>query len=208
MIKKSQAKFILYFVITFILLFAMLYSAGLVPGSISSDNGDSFRVLWDEAQQKAINKQLNQVAVPVKNPTRVVIDNIGVDVSVSNPNTTDVKTLDEYLLKGAVHYPGSGSIGLGNMFIFAHSAEAYVILHNQNLKAFNKLENLKKGDTVKVYGSSDIYVYVVSSVTLVDENKALVDFSNKKNMLTLSTCNTFGAKSDRYVVEADYVGQQ
>ena len=205
--KKSQAKFIIYFVSTFIVLFVLLYSAGLVPGAVKPDNSDSFRVLWDKAQKKAVDGQLGQGAV-ILNPTRIVIDKVGVDVSISNPSTTDIKTLDGYLLQGAVHYPGSGSIGLGNMFIFAHSAEAYVILNNQNLKAFNKIQNLKKGDIVKIYNSAKIYIYAVSAVALVDENKALVDFDNKKNMLTLSTCNTFGAKTDRYVVEADYVGLQ
>jgi sortase (surface protein transpeptidase) len=39
----------------------------------------------------------------------------------------------------------------------------------------------------------------------VDQTRALVEFDNNKNMLTLSTCNTFGAKSERYVVEADYL---
>jgi sortase (surface protein transpeptidase) len=38
----------------------------------------------------------------------------------------------------------------------------------------------------------------------VDQTRALVEF-NDKNMLTLSTCNTFGAKSERYVVEANYL---
>jgi len=206
--KKSQVKFIIYFVSTFIVLFVLLYSAGLVPGSIKSNDNDSLRVLWDKAQKGDVNSQPDQTAVVTENPTRIVISNIGVDVSVSNPNTTDIKTLDQYLLKGAVHYPGSGFLGLGNMFIFAHSAEAYVILNNKNLKAFDKLQNLKEGDTIEVYGSSKVHVYAVSSVSLVDENKALVEFDNQRNMLTLSTCNTFGAKSDRYVVEADYVGSK
>ena len=206
MVKKSQVKFILYFVIAFLVIFALLYSAGLVPQSIKGDEGDSLRVLWDKAQKTAVDKQVNQNIVAPESPTRIVIDKIGVDVSVSNPNTTNVYTLDDYLLKGAVHYPGSGLIGSGNMFIFAHSAEAYVILHNLNLKAFNKLENLSAGDIIKVYGASGIYLYKVTGVNLVNENKALVEFSDEKNMLTLSTCNTFGAKTDRYVVEADYVG--
>ena len=38
-----------------------------------------------------------------------------------------------------------------------------------------------------------------------DKNEALVEFSNDVNMLTLSTCNSFGRKDDRYVVEADLV---
>ena len=92
------------------------------------------------------------------------------------------------------------------MLIFAHSAEAYVILNNLNLKAFNKLEDLKSGDIIKVYGSAEIYEYRVKAVTLVDANQALVTLGGTKNTLTLSTCNTFGAKSERYVVEADFVG--
>jgi LPXTG-site transpeptidase (sortase) family protein len=203
--KKSQVKFIIYFVSTFMVLFVLLYSAGFVPSSIKSNNNDSLRVLWDKAQKNNDNSQGPDLVV-TENPTRIVINNIGVDVSVSNPNTTDIKTLDQYLLEGAVHYPGSGFLGLGNMFIFAHSAEAYVILNNKNLKAFDKLQTLKEGDTIEVYGSSGVYIYAVSSVSLVDENKALVEFDNQRNMLTLSTCNTFGAKSDRYVVEADYIG--
>jgi len=205
MLKKSQVKFIFYFGVVFIVSFLLLYSAGLVPESIKPNQGDSLRTLWDKAQQQAILNQRDQGVLLAENPSRIVIDKIGVDVSISNPNTTNVTTLDEYLKQGAVRYPGSGQLGIGNMFIFAHSAEAYVILNNMNLKAFNKLEDLNAGDIIKVYGASNVYRYMVTSVVLVNENKALVDFSKRKNMLTLSTCNTFGAKTDRYVVEADYI---
>ncbi len=187
------------------MLFALLYSIGLIPESIKPNQGDSLRTLWDKAQPKTADQPADQNAVAAENPTRIVIDKIGVDVSISNPNTTNVTTLDEYLKQGAVRYPGSGLLGSGNMFIFAHSAEAYVILHNMNLKAFNKLEDLKLGDMIKVYSATKVYQYMVSSVTLVNESQALVDFGNQKNMLTLSTCNTFGARTDRYVVTADYI---
>lgn len=206
MLKKSQVKFIIYFAIIFLVAFCLLYSLGFVPQSLKTEEGDSLSILWDKAQKKAIEDQLGRGAVSTENPTRIVIAKIGVDVSVSNPNTTDVKTLDNYLLQGAVHYPGSGMLGFGNMFIFAHSAEAFVILNNMNLKAFNHLEDLQAGDSISVYGSNKIYQYKVTSVSLVDKSKALVEFDNKKSRLTLSTCNTFGSASERYVVEADYVG--
>jgi LPXTG-site transpeptidase (sortase) family protein len=202
---KSQVKFALYFLGTFIVLFVLLYSAGLVPESIKTNQGDSFRVLWDKAQKRAIENQTNQGVALGENPTRIVIDKIGVDATVSNPNTTNVTTLDEYLKNGAVRYPSSGLLGMGNMYIFGHST-SIAIVHNQAYKTFNGLKDLKKGDSIKVYGASKIYKYIVTSVTLVDENKALVEFGNNKNMLTLSTCNTFGAKGERYVIEADYAG--
>ena len=91
------------------------------------------------------------------------------------------------------------------MFIFGHST-GIAVVHNQAYKTFNGLKDLERGDIIKVYGSSNIYEYKVLKVTLVDQNQALVEFENNKNMLTLSTCNTFGAKSERYVIEADYAG--
>jgi len=91
------------------------------------------------------------------------------------------------------------------MFIFGHST-GLTVVRNQAFKTFNGLRNLKSGDIIKVYSTTKIYKYQVSSVVLVDQNKALVELDNKKNMLTLSTCNTFGEKGERYVVTADYIG--
>jgi LPXTG-site transpeptidase (sortase) family protein len=202
MIKESQVKFLTYSAIIFVVVFVLLYSAGLVPETIKPDQGDSFRTLWDKAQGKAISDQTARTTG--ENPTRIVIDKIGVDVTISNPNTTNVTTLDEYLKQGAVRYPGSGLLGSGNMFLFAHSTGIKVV-NNQAYKAFNGLKNLTAGDIIKVYGKNKVYQYKVTSVVLVDQTRALVEFNNTNNMLTLSTCNTFGAKSERYVVEADFI---
>jgi LPXTG-site transpeptidase (sortase) family protein len=204
MLKKSQIKFVVYFAIIFILSFVLLYSAGLVPESIKQNQGDSLRTLWDKAQKEAVDNQLGQDNIIGENPTRIVIDKIGVDSTISNPNTTNVTTLDEYLKQGAVRYPGSGLLGFGNMFIFGHSTGIKVV-NNQAYKTFNGLKDLKSGDLIKIYSTTTVYKYMVRSVTLVDQNKALVEFGNNKNMLTLSTCNTFGDKGERYVVEADYI---
>lgn len=204
MLKKSQIKFAVYFVAVFAVLFSLLYSLGLVPGSIKLHEGDSFRTLWDKVQNKAISDQMNQVIVTAESPVRIVIAKIGVDSVISNPNSTDVATLDDYLKQGAVRYPGSGLLGFGNMFIFGHSTGIKVV-QNQAYKTFNGLKDLESGDIVKVYGATKIYDYQVTSVTLVDQDKALVKFDDEKNMLTLSTCNTFGQKAERYVVTADYL---
>jgi LPXTG-site transpeptidase (sortase) family protein len=206
MIKKSQMKFFLYFVVVFILFFILLYSAGLVPETMKKEEGDSLRTLWDKAQSEAINKQRQQGIIDntAIKPERIVIDKIGVDSVVANPNTDNVATLDEYLKQGAVRYPGSGTLGFGNMFIFAHSTGLRVV-NNQAYKTFNGLKDLKAGDIIKIYGNSKLYIYEVKLVKLVDEKEALVTFDLDQNRLTLSTCNTFGAKSERYVVEADYL---
>jgi LPXTG-site transpeptidase (sortase) family protein len=205
MLKKSQIKFIIYFVVIFLVTSALLYAVGFVPESLKNSEGDSLRVLWDKAQQRAIEDQVKKNVLVGENPTRIVIDKIGVNATIANPNTTNVVTLDDYLLEGAVRYPGSGYIGIGNMLIFGHST-GYKVVRNQAFKTFNGLKDLKNGDLIKITGTSKVYTYKVTSVTLVDKDKALVEFDNTKRMLTLSTCNTFGAKGERYVVEADFLG--
>ena len=142
-------------------------------------------------------------------PTRIVIEKIGVDVSIQNPQTRDPAELDKSLLKGVVHYPGSGGPeDNSNMFLFGHST-TFRVVSNPAYKAFNNLEKLNIGDRVEVFAGNSVYLYKVTSVVLVGTDTALVEFSRGKKMLTLTTCNTFGGKSkeERIVVEAVYVSK-
>ncbi len=135
-------------------------------------------------------------------PTHITIKKNGVDTPISNPVSDSVPVLDEYLKKGAVHYPGSGSLSGGNMFLFAHST-GFKVVQNQAYKAFNNLKDLKEGDLINITGEDGKnYLYKVSSVKLATDKDVLVRFDKTNRMLTLSTCNTFGQKSERYVVEA------
>jgi LPXTG-site transpeptidase (sortase) family protein len=137
-------------------------------------------------------------------PTRLVIPTISLDSAVNNPKSTNYETLDAALTKSPVRYPGSGLPGIGNMFIFGHST-GFSVVQNQAYKVFNKIKNVKVGATVTVYSKSATYEYRVTSVRLVDKSIARVDFNTTKNMLTLSTCNSFGSDEDRYVLEADLI---
>jgi LPXTG-site transpeptidase (sortase) family protein len=136
-------------------------------------------------------------------PDRVVIPKIGVNTVVNKPNSRTINALDSALNTGAVHYPGSGSIESGNMFIFGHST-GFQVVQNQAYKAFNDLDKLNRGDEISVYANGVEYVYIVRTVSLVDENSAEVRFDQGGRTLTISTCNSFGAKQDRFVVEADF----
>jgi LPXTG-site transpeptidase (sortase) family protein len=133
----------------------------------------------------------------------VVIEKVGVDTIVGQPNTRDVSILDQHLTRGAVHYPGSGTVEQGNIFIFGHSTGIQVV-QNQAYKTFNGIEKLQNGDEIRVEAEGQIYIYKVTSVKLFNEDDALITFDNSKRLLTLSTCNTFGAKQERWVVEAEF----
>ena len=135
-------------------------------------------------------------------PVRIVIPKAGVDSKIVNPESNNVETLDNELSKAPVRYPGSGNLSEGNIFIFGHST-GFKIVQNQAYKVFNEIKNLKEGDKIIVYSlSGKTYNYSVSKVRETSKYDTWVDFSSKEPSLTLSTCDSFGQASDRYVVAA------
>jgi len=134
-------------------------------------------------------------------PLRISIPKVGVNSIIVHPNSPRVDVLDEALKKGVVYYPGSGTIEQGNIFLFGHSSN-WAIVQNQAYKIFNNIEKLRIGDEIFLTADGKRYVYSVESVTMVDANTAFVDLSRDGRRLTLSTCNTFGRQSDRWVVDA------
>lgn len=139
-------------------------------------------------------------------PVRIVAETLGIDTQIINPGSRDIEVLDQALLSGAVHYPGSGNLNENsNVFLFGHST-GFRVVQNEAYKAFNGLKDAKEGDLIRVQSEKNEYVYRVSKVSLVHADQALVELETGVKKLTLSTCNSFGAKQERYVVEADFVG--
>lgn len=139
-------------------------------------------------------------------PERITAPSINLDLPVQNPATRDVPMLDSALKNGPVRYVDSASLGeKGNILIFAHSSHLPIV-RNQMFKAFNRISELKEGDSISVFGGGYEYVYKVSKVRQTDASEEIIDLSPKNGTrLTLSTCDTFGKKSARWVVEADFV---
>jgi len=187
-------------VFVFATTFIVLLIFGLVPKSLQF-----FKPALNGGVTRGVIANLDDINVSLDatRPDRITIEKIGVDAIISQPNTRDVNVLDQFLTKGAVHYPGSGSIENGNLFIFAHST-GFQIVNNQAYKTFNNLDKLVRGDIITIKAKGRSYLYKVTSVRLVDNSRALVEFNNLSRTLTLSTCNTFGAKQERWVVEAEF----
>lgn len=138
-------------------------------------------------------------------PVKLIIDRIGVNTVVLNPESTDLDVLDENLTYGVVRYPKSGLLGENdNVYIFGHST-GLEIVRNQAYRALNDLEDLKVGDTVKIQSNNKEHLYSVTSVRTERDSQAVVKFNTGKRTLTISTCNTLGAKEDRHIVEADFI---
>jgi LPXTG-site transpeptidase (sortase) family protein len=182
--------------VAFLVVYTILSIFDLIPKSFEAKPV----IIKDQVIEEKI-VEVKEPEIIGADPIRIIIKDIGVDTTVSNPATSSIAVLDEYLRKGAVRYPGSAQLGKGNVFLFGHSSGLRVI-NNQAYKAFNNFKLLKGGEEIVVYSLDKEYIYEVESVKLSNAEDAFVDFSIKKNMLTLSTCNTFGQKEERYVVEA------
>lgn len=139
-------------------------------------------------------------------PTEIVIDALDRTVPVQNPESSSIAALDEALLQGAVRHPESATFEEpGNMFILAHSSYLPNVV-NRNFQAFNGLQNLSWGDTIRVRSATQEYVYRVERVYEARASEVVVPVSFGEARLTLATCNTFGAREDRFIVEAVFVG--
>ena len=142
----------------------------------------------------------------VELPTSIAIPALELAATIENPNTTDIAALDVLLLKGVVRYPTSAKLGeMGNVVLFGHSSYLPIV-KNQAYKTFNGIQKLVAGDTIVVSSSGISYTYRVRSVAKenADDNSAIPLVTVEK-MLTLVTCDSFGAKTDRFVVVADFV---
>ncbi|OGC88283.1 hypothetical protein A3D70_01075 [Candidatus Adlerbacteria bacterium RIFCSPHIGHO2_02_FULL_54_18] len=145
-------------------------------------------------------------------PVRIIAPTIGLDMPVSNPSSTSVEALDQALLSGTVRYPASALLGQeGGVLIVGHSSYLPVV-HNQNFKAFNHIKELKEGDDVSVYSAEAEYHYRVVGVRLgkalasTPQDVVKLPDSGNGKYLVMVTCDSFGAKSDRYIVTAEFVG--
>ncbi|MEI8061901.1 MAG: sortase [bacterium] len=215
--EKHELRFIILFSGFFLATVVLLAGLGLVPSEFQDDTqagildqikdtalrplvGDPVNVDLTDGNPTASSSQ----NIKYEYPLRIVIASVGVDGIVKNPSSADINVLDNELTLGAVRYPGSGVPGLGNMFIFGHST-GYKIVQNKAYKIFNTIKNAKEGDEIQVLGDRNVYIYKVTSVKEVNKDETLVKFDTKgPATLTLSTCDSFGAKTDRFVVQATF----
>lgn len=197
--KKYQFA-IVYCAVVFCAL-VMLQELGVAPHQLSSTRAALPIIIPPTADESYV--------VPAdavgQMPKRIEIPKVGIEAAVNNPASTDLAVLDDALLSGTVRYPTSATLGeKGNVVIFGHSSRLPVV-HNQAFKAFNDIEKLVEGDAIIVYGEDYRYVYAVETVEQKDADTDLIPLAVEGSKLTLSTCDTFRAKSARFVVTATLI---
>ncbi len=204
--KRAYARkwsFLGLFAVVFLGSVSVLAQSGLLPEASAGPTAPTVALTRSEAAIASTSVAVSNVP---ELPTKISIPAIGLSAPIANPDTTDVAILDGELLKGAVRYPTSAKLGeTGNVVIFGHSSYLPVV-YNQAYKTFDGIQKLAAGDIVTVYSSTAAYSYSVQSVTKESANDAAIPLSVDGKELTLSTCDSFGAKTDRFVVVANFVG--
>ncbi|MBX4198004.1 sortase [Candidatus Parcubacteria bacterium] len=196
--------------------FAVLYALGGVPDELKVQS--STEVVPSPTPRARASTSRKPTPTPTPKPTasinskgelpkRIIIEKIGVNAVVNTPPSTDNAVLNDYLLRGVVRYPGSGTLGYGNTFLFGHSSSLKVI-NNQAYKIFTKVRELNVNDKIRVQSAGKEYVYKVTAFSLVESDEAFVDLTSTRNMITLVTCNVFGQKEERFIVEASFVSSR
>lgn len=194
-IKSMPLKFALYW----LLIFFVLVSLASLTGILEDSN--------DEAQ---IDNELNTNLADVISelPKKIIIEKVGVEVDINNPESANIEILDNLLNSGAVRYPGSGLAGeKSNVFLFGHSSHLPIVL-NKNYKAFNNIEKLVSGDIIKLQSDNTEFLYEVFDIKKANAEDFRIDFNTNSRLLTLSTCDNFGDLSDRFVVQAELIATQ
>lgn len=198
--------FLAVFLASFFVLSTVFFALDFypeAPKTIADKNADSVSETMSGSVAGASATQFS-----VESPSRIKISSIGVDTPIQNPSSSDITVLDNALLKGAVRYPGSALLGeQSRMFIFGHQSGLPVV-KNQAFKAFNNLQNVKVGEEIDVYSADAVYHYRVVSVEHASVSDGWVDLSGNDRMLILSTCDSFGKKTDRNIVKAEFVSQE
>jgi LPXTG-site transpeptidase (sortase) family protein len=193
---KNKIIFVGMILIIFTITYTTLLITGLTPKQFQADitGQNIFQVVGTDYQTKMIDIDTNLI------PQSISIPKIKVNSLIHIPPAVDINTLDLALQKGAVYYPGSGTLQSGNMFLFGHSTN-WQVVNNQAYKTFNDLEKLVPGDEIFLSVNGKTYVYKIVTVNRASENDTIIDFKKGSRMITISTCDTFGRKQDRWVVE-------
>jgi LPXTG-site transpeptidase (sortase) family protein len=198
-ILANKIRFFAAFFVVFVVTYGFLYAIDFIPESPTEEE-----VIYEEEipREQIVNAPRTNVD---PHPERIIIDALGKDIAVLNPESRTIADLDAALLKGVVRHPDSADFSKdGNMFLFGHSSYLPVV-YNKNYQAFNGLQDLVKGDIVRVQSSDTEYVYRVTKSYKVKASESQIALDNTSAKLTLVTCNSFGSKDDRFVVEAELV---
>lgn len=210
-ISERWAPFLMVFFFIVLISYAVLYSLDIIPEPVSGEteeeevSNDETKEVIEEEKSELPHTGLNN-ADP--HPVSITFDSLGKTLTVLNPTSRKIADLDNALLSGVVRHPDSADFkNTGNIFILGHSSYLPNVF-NKNFQAFNGIQELTWGDTIRLRSTDTEYIYQVERVYKAKASEVAVPVGSGKAKLTLATCNSFGSKEDRFIVEASLISKK
>ncbi len=214
-IMPRMSAFLGVFFVVMMVGYGILYFIDFVPEAPANSEAKKTEETTPLVEEKpAVSKPVvvETPVVAINNdplPTSISLGPLNRTVKVLNPASRSVADLDAALLNGVVRHPDSADLNddKGNILILGHSSYLKNVF-NKNYQAFNGIQNLKWGDTITLSSSDMEYTYRVDRVYEAKASAVMVPTKASQAKLTLATCDTFGAKEDRFIVEATLISKK
>ncbi len=205
---KSGA-FLAVFFVVMVIGYGFLYLVDFVPEPVTTEDQAILSATTTNEVLEPIEEEVPVIdsnADPL--PVSITFDSLDRTVTVLNPSSRAIADLDNALLKGVVRHPDSDDFtGPGNILILGHSSYLKNVF-NKNYQAFNHIQDLTFGDTIRLKSGDTEYIYKVDRVYKAEASDVNVETGGDEYRLTLVTCNVLGAKEDRYILEATLVSKK
>jgi LPXTG-site transpeptidase (sortase) family protein len=201
-VKANKWPFLAVFFVIVFLTYSFLVLIDFIPEPVTQEaNAEVEEELEEEEVPEEEPEPVVEEVTEVL-PIKLIIDKLDREVVVLNPESREIADLDAALLSGVVRHPDSADFSdPGNIFILGHSSYLPTVF-NKSFQALNGIQDLTWGDTVRLQSADTEYVYRVQKVYKAKASDIVVPFTPGKANLTLATCNSFGSKDDRFIVEA------
>ena len=138
---------------------------------------------------------------------KLSIPKLGIEVPVWWESSDSVDEIEQNLLKGVVHYTGTGKPGeAGNGVISGHSSN-FVWDGGEYDNVFAELDKLEENDVIYAYHEGQKYLYKVESKEVVRPVWDLIYQESEEDKITLITCWPIGTSFKRLKVVGVRVGE-
>ena len=205
---EQKVRFFVAFFLVFTLSYGVLYALDFLPEPKTEGVSVEDEETDEEVEAPVVAEEAPEPVVATEEPVSLTIPSLDREVTVLNPQTRDIVELDAELLKGVVRHPDSALLGEeGNVVILGHSSYLPNVM-NKNFQALNGIQKMKWGDTIELVSEGTLYTYRVEKVYQAKASGVTIPTDVTGKRLTLVTCNSFGSKEDRFIVEAKLVSEK